>query len=39
MIYEDCESILLPKDHEKQNSMSLIQANVKNILVAVIAIN
>ena len=39
MIYADFESILVPEDNEKQNQKSLIQTNIKNILLAVMAIN
>ena len=43
IIYTDFESILVPEDNRKQNRdlilQSLILANIKNILLAVEAIN
>ena len=39
IIYVGFESILVPEDNLKQIQKSLIQANIKNILLAVMAIN
>ena len=40
MIYSDLESILISENDEKQNpQMSLIQINIKIMLVAVLVIN
>ena len=39
IIYADFESILVQKDNGKQNEKSLKQKNIKNILLAVMAIN
>ena len=39
MIYADSESILVQEDNKKQNPDSLIRANIKNMLLVVMAIN
>ena len=39
IIYEYFESILVPEDNGKQNPKNLIQRKIKNILLAVMALN
>ena len=39
IFYADFESTLVPGNNEKQIQQSLIQANIKNILLTVMAIN
>ena len=38
MIYADFESNLVPENNEKQIGMSLIQTNIKNMLLPVMVI-